>query len=177
MKYQTRLAHLDDIEQISKLIQLSARKLAGKFYKKSTIESALTGAFGVDTQLIKDQTYYLICNKDEMIACGGWSYRKTLFGSDTNNLRDAKKLNPKTKAAKIRAFFIHPEYARQGLGLQLLNLCEEMARKRGFKQAQLMSTLSGIDFYKKNGYQGDEYIDHNMDESNKIKFLPMIKDI
>jgi len=175
MKYHTQLAKLNDIEQISKLIQLSARKLAGQFYKKGTIEGALKGAFGVDSQLITDQTYYLIFNGVEMIGCGGWSYRKTLFGSDTNNLRDAQKLNPKTEAAKIRAFFIHPEYARQGLGLQLLNLCEEMAKQQGFKQTQLMSTLSGIDFYQKNGYQGDEYIYYNMDASNKIKFLPMLK--
>ncbi len=177
MKYKIQLAKLNDIEQISNLIQLSARKLAGQFYKKDTIESALKGAFGVDSQLIKDQTYYLIYDKDQMIACGGWSYRKTLFGSDTNNLRDAQKLNPKTEAAKIRAFFIHPEYARQGLGLQLLNLCEEKAKKQGFKQTQLMSTLSGIGFYKKNDYHGDKYIYHGMNDSNEIKFLPMIKSL
>lgn len=177
MKYKIRLAKLNDIDNITYLIKLSARKLAGLFYNKETVESALKGAFGVDTQLIKDHTYYLICNKKEIIACGGWSFRKTLFGSDTNNLRDAQKLNPKTEAAKIRAFFIHPEYVRQGLGLQLLNLCEERASNQGFKQTQLMSTLSGIDFYKNNGYQGDEYIYHNMDNSNKIKFLPMTKSL
>ena len=173
-----RLAAVDDIEEITKLIQLSARKLGSDFYAKETIESALKGAFGVDTQLIKDKTYYVITTTDyEIIACGGWSFRKTLFGSDTNNTRNAKKLNPKTDAAKIRAFFIHPNHARTGLGYQLLVHCEQKARNQGFKHSQLMSTLSGVDFYKKNGYRGDKYIYHSMNDSGEIKFLPMIKSL
>lgn len=175
MQNHLRLANFDDIDKISQLIQLSARKLGGEFYDKKTIESALQGAFGVDTQLIKDQTYYVIENNDCLIACGGWSYRKTLFGSDTNNLRNPAKLDPQTQAAKIRAFFIHPNFARQGLGNELLKTCESKAKDYGFLQCQLMSTLSGINFYQKNGYQGNGYIYHSMDRDNKIKFLPMTK--
>ena len=172
-----RIATLDDIKSITELINLSARILGGEFYDKSTIELALQGAFGVDTQLIKDQTYFVIEQKKQLIACGGWSYRQTLFGSDSNNLRDPKKIDPKNDPAKIRAFFIHPNYARQGLGNVLLDECESQAARKGFTKCQLMSTLSGIDFYKKNGYQGDEYIYHEMDKNSKIKFLPMNKSL
>lgn len=175
METTLRLATCDDIQEISQLIKLSARKLGGEFYDKSTVEGALKGAFGVDTQLIKDKTYYVIETNKQIIACGGWSYRNTLFGSDTNTIRDPKKLNPKAEAAKIRAFFIHPDLARQGLGKVLLDKCESKAQKYGFIKTQLMSTLSGIAFYKKNGYQGDEYVYHDMGNRKKIKFLPMQK--
>jgi N-acetylglutamate synthase-like GNAT family acetyltransferase len=173
-----RHATVADIKAISQLIKLSARQLGAVFYDSKTIETALTGAFGVDTQLIDDQTYYVISNSNnELIACGGWSYRKTLFGSDSNNIRNSSKLDPANEAAKIRAFFIHPEHARKGLGKQLLNICEQQAKKHGFSQTQLMSTLSGIDFYKKNGYRGEKYIFHPMNTTETIKFLPMTKQL
>lgn len=170
-----RLAKIEEINEISILIKLSARELGGGFYDENTIESALLGAFGVDTQLIKDKTYYVIIQENVIIACGGWSYRKTLFGSDSNNIRNSAKLNPKDEAAKIRAFFIHPNYARQGLGLLLLNQCEQQAINQGFKSTQLMSTLSGVAFYQKNGYIGKKYISHKMNDGNEIQFLPMTK--
>jgi GNAT superfamily N-acetyltransferase len=175
--YKLQLAVMGDVDCISQLIQLSARSLGAAYYQENTIESALKGAFGVDSQLIKDQTYYVILNDDLMIACGGWSFRKTLFGSDTNNIRDPEKLNPITDAAKIRAFFVHPNYARQGLGKMLIDKCEAEAITFGFTQAQLMSTLSGVNFYKKNGYHGTKHIFHNMNDGNKIQFLPMTKNL
>jgi len=172
-----RLAETADTNAIKQLIEVSARKLGGQFYKKTTIEQALKGAFGVDSQLIQDRTYYVVLKQNQFIACGGWSFRKTLFGSDTNNLRNPAKLNPETEAAKIRAFFIHPDYSRQGLGKKLLNICESAAKNHGFKQCQLMATLSGIDFYRKNAYFGDKYIEHSMNKSDKITFLPMQKNL
>lgn len=176
--HNLQLATISDIEHISELIQLSARALGAAYYQQHTIESALKGAFGVDSQLIKDNTYYVIKNNHNlMIACGGWSFRRTLFGSDTNNIRNPEKLNPNNDAAKIRAFFIHPDYSRQGLGKLLVKKCESKAKAHGFTKIQLMSTLSGVDFYKKNGYQGSEYVFHNMNDNSKIKFLPMFKNL
>jgi N-acetylglutamate synthase-like GNAT family acetyltransferase len=175
MMSHLRNATSQDIKAITELIALSARTLGGKYYDKDTIESALKSAFGVDTQLIKDQTYFVIEKEAQLIACGGWSYRKTLFGSDDNNLRDPEKLNPKTDAAKIRAFFIHPDYARQGLGNQIIIKCEQEAIKKGFNSTELMATLSGVSFYKKHGYCGDKTIIHTMNDGNTIEFMPMVK--
>lgn len=170
-----RTATFDDTDDISELIKISARVLGGKFYDTKTIEFALQGAFGVDTQLIKDKSYFVIEDNDKIIACAGWSFRKTLFGSDSNNLRDPEKLNPAKDAAKIRAFFIHPDYARQGLGKILLDTCEKAAQKYGFSKTELMSTLSGVQFYQKNGYHGTKYINHDMGKNHFIRFLPMHK--
>ncbi len=175
MKYLLRLAEHSDSESITTLIKLSARKLGVEFYQPEIIESALKGAFGVDTQLIKDRTYYVIEDNKNLIACGGWSFRKTLFGSDSNNSRDSAKLNPETEAAKIRAFFIHPDYARLGLGKTLLNTCEQQVQQAGFRETQLMSTLSGIKFYEKNGYIGKKFTMHKMNDGTDIKFFPMNK--
>ncbi len=170
-----RYAKLEDVDAITYLIALSARQLGGQFYDKNTIESALKSAFGVDTQLIKDQTYFVIEKDFQLIACGGWSFRKTLFGSDDNNLRNPEKLNPNKEAAKIRAFFIHPEFSRQGLGHKIIKNCELEAIKKGFNQTELMATLSGVDFYKKHGYHGDKTIIHTMNDGNTIEFMPMVK--
>ena len=172
-----RLAHLEDTDEITKLIETSARVLGGEFYDKKTIEKALKGAFGVDTQLIKDKTYYLISQDNKLVACGGWSFRETLFGSDAIENRSPRKLDVKTESAKIRAFFIHPKYARQGLGKIILEQCETEAIKQGFTSIQLMSTLSGVKFYEKNGYIGKNHIFHKMDNKSPIKFLPMQKDL
>ena len=172
---ELRYAKLSDINAITKLIALSARTLGGEFYKNDTIESALKSAFGVDTQLIKDQTYFVIEKNLQLIACGGWSYRKTLFGSDNSNLRDPEKLNSKTGTAKIRAFFIHPDYARQGFGTQIIKHCEQEASKHGFNTIELMGTLSGVSFYEKHGYHGDKTIAYTMNDNSSIEFLPMMK--
>ncbi len=172
---QLRNAQLEDVEAITKLIALSVRQLGGQFYDKSTIESALKSAFGVDTQLIKDGTYFVIEKEAQLIACGGWSYRKTLFGSDDNNLRNPERLNPQTDAAKIRAFFIHPDFARKGLGNQIIQHCEQEAIKHGFHSTELMGTLSGVSFYQKHGYKGNKTIIHTMNDGNTIEFLPMKK--
>ena len=170
-----RLANKDDTDEISILIENSARVLGGEFYDIKTIEKALKGAFGVDSQLIKDKTYYLIHQNKQLVACGGWSYRETLFGSDTVENRSPRKLDVKSEAAKIRAFFIHPKFARQGLGKLILEQCESEAKRYGFTHIQLMSTLSGVDFYKKNGFIGKEHIIHKMENNSSIKFLPMNK--
>ena len=66
-----------------------------------------------------------------LIGCGGWSYRRTLFGGDARLGRDAGTLDPNTDAAKIRAFFIDPAAARQGIGSALLERCEAEARRHG----------------------------------------------
>ncbi len=177
MKHNLRLAQVSDSDGISNLIKLSARELGGKFYTSQTIESALKGAFGLDSQLIEDQSYYVIESNTQIIACGGWSFRKTLFGSNSNKLRNSNKLNPKTDSAKIRAFFIHPDFSRLGLGKVILSTCETQAKTHGFAKCQLMATLSGIDFYHKNAYRGKDYVYHHMDDKNKIEFLPMSKTI
>lgn len=175
MQYLIRKASLNDCNKIEELITISARGLSINDYTSEQIEGALSGAFGLDTQLIRDGTYFVAEADELMVGCGGWSRRKTLFGSDKRKSRDSAKLNPETDAAKIRAFFIHPEWARKGIGKAILERCESEAKLYGFHSLELMSTLPGVKFYRSCGFIGTEQIEYKLPSGTLITFLPMGK--
>jgi GNAT superfamily N-acetyltransferase len=170
-----RNATLADKPALEALIALSARELSKGDYTPEQIEGALRGAFGVDTQLIRDGTYFIVEIDGALAGCGGWSRRRTLFGSDARAERDASELDPRTDAAKIRAFFIHPDYARRGVGRAILDHCEADARAYGFTRFELMATLPGVRLYRACGYEGVERIRYPVGEGVEIEFVPMTK--
>ena len=155
MDYTLRKATLDDRPAIEELIKLSARGLSRADYSDEQIEGAIRTVFGVDTNLIEDDTYFVVESDGELIGCGGWSKRRTLFGGDQYTTRDESELDPKTEPARIRAFFVHPEHARKGIARAILAACESEAKAAGFCALELMATLPGIKFYEANGYQGN----------------------
>src|SRR5277367_1204860 len=122
MPFSIRAATLADVPSLDALIARSARGLSTQEYRPAQIEGALRGAFGVDSQLLADQTYFVVEDAGEIVACGGWSFRSTLFGGDARSGRDSSTLDPKTQAAKIRAFFVDPGHARRGIGSMLLSI-------------------------------------------------------
>ena len=136
------------------------RVLQAGDYSPAQLEGALGNVFGVDTQLIADRTYYVIDDTSQperrIVACGGWSKRRTLFGSDLALERSDSLLNPSVDPAKIRAFFIHPDWARMGLGTELLSACESAARKAGFDHFELGATLTGERLFSARGYRAGE---------------------
>jgi GNAT superfamily N-acetyltransferase len=170
-----RKAALPDVPQIQALIARSARGLSANDYRSSQIEGALRGAFGVDTQLLADQTYFVAEEDGRLVACGGWSFRSTLFGGDARSGRDSSKLDPLTQAAKIRAFFVDPTSARRGIGTLLLERCENEARSHGFLQAELMATLPGVKLYAARGYIGGAMVHFDVGAGESIEFIPMRK--
>ncbi|MCY0386834.1 GNAT family N-acetyltransferase [Robbsia sp. Bb-Pol-6] len=147
-----RLARLDDVPAIMGLIEASVRELQAEDYTPEQREGALGAVFGVDRQLIRDGTYYVAEVDGELVGCGGWSRRKTLFGADAAAQRDDSALVPGVDPARIRAFFISPRYARRGLGTRLLAGCEGAAREFGFTELQLGATLTGLKLYARYGY-------------------------
>jgi GNAT superfamily N-acetyltransferase len=159
------------------LIARSARGLSTADYRSEQIEGALQGAFGVDSQLIEDGTYFVVEEDGVIVGCGGWSFRKTLFGGDKRRERDAAELDPRTDAAKIRAFFVDPTHARRGIGTMLLDKCEAEAQRRGFSRVELMSTLPGIRLYCARGYTGVEQVQYEVSPGVVIEFLPMSKQL
>jgi GNAT superfamily N-acetyltransferase len=175
MPYAIRLATRADIPRLGDLIALSARELGKHDYRPEQIEGALRGAFGVDTQLIDDGTFFVVELDDRIVACGGWSYRRTLFGGDSRAERDAAELDPKVDAAKIRAFFVHPEHARRGIGRALLERCETEARARRFSRLELMGTLPGVRLYEAFGYQAGTMVRYPLAPGVTIEFVPMHK--
>jgi GNAT superfamily N-acetyltransferase len=170
-----RKATLDDVPRIEALIARSARGLSKADYRPSQIEGALRGAFGVDTQLLADETYFVAEEDGRLVGCGGWSYRSTLFGSDARTDRDSSTLDPRTQAAKIRAFFIDPDSARRGIGSRLLEHCEQEARANGFARVELMATLPGVKLYAARGYIGADMVRFDVGRGECIEFIPMQK--
>jgi GNAT superfamily N-acetyltransferase len=172
-----RVATLEDREALRVLIDRSARELSRSDYRAEQVEGALQGAFGVDSQLIEDGTYFVVEAGTAIVGCGGWSYRRTLFGGDKRPARDSGVLDPRTDPAKIRAFFVDPAYARKGIGTLLLQKCESEARQRGFTRVELMSTLPGVRLYSARGYSGVERVQYDVAPGVAIEFVPMSKAI
>ncbi|HTK81697.1 MAG TPA: GNAT family N-acetyltransferase [Bacteroidota bacterium] len=176
MNYIIRKATMDDCGPIEKLIGLSARGLSPE-YTSGQVEAALLGAFGVDTVLISDQTYFVAEAGSRLVGCGGWSKRKTLFGGDSHTTRDSALLDPTHEAAKIRAFFIHPAWARQGIARTILSACEAEAAAHGFTSLELMSTLPGEKLYTACGFEKMEPVKYTLSGGVEIEFVPMKKRI
>jgi len=172
-----RKATLDDVPQIEALIARSARGLSAADYRPAQVEGALRGAFGVDTQLLADRTYFAAEENSRLVGCGGWSYRSTLFGGDRRAGRDPSTLDPRTQAAKIRAFFVDPAEARRGIGSLLLEHCENEARAHGFQHVELMATLPGVRLYAARGYVGSAMVHFQVAEGETIEFIPMRKSL
>ena len=160
MNFTIRKATPADQTEIEKLIAESVRGLSRDDYDARQIELSIKTVFGVDTELIADETYFVAEAEDgRMAGCGGWSRRKTLYGASRYaQSRDSELLDPESDAAKIRAFFIHPDFARQGVGTLILEACEREARAQGFQAAEMMATLPGVKLYAARGYTGDEEV-------------------
>ncbi len=166
-----------DAADISKLIAESARELGKSDYSDDVIEAALKSAWGLDTQLVADGTYFLAHVDGELAACGGWSFRRTLFGSDGRSSRDDSRLSPGVDPARIRAFFVRPKFARQGLGARLLAHCEQQARDAGFLTLSLGATAGGKRLYGAFGFVEGEPIDFDLGGGLTIQIIPMSKTI
>ena len=173
-----RLANNSDLNILNELITLSARELSRDVYSEQEIEGAIQYIFGVDTELVDDKTYFVIEKDGEIAGCGGWSKRKTLFGGNQFSGREESLyLDPAKDAAKIRAFFIHPKFARQGLGSMLLEYCEQEAKLNGFTRLEMMATLPGIKLYKSFDYKAisDELV--MLPNHVPLKFVRMAKNL
>jgi GNAT superfamily N-acetyltransferase len=173
--YELRKAALQDRDALETLIARSVRRLGAQDYTAEQIEGALRGAFGVDTQLIQDGTYFVVESEGRIVGCGGWSHRRTLFGGDSHTERSAAELDPCVEPGKIRAFFVAPEHARKGIGTMILNHCEDDARSLGFSRMELMATLPGARLYAQHGYLSGSPIQYELSPGLKIEFLPMSK--
>jgi N-acetylglutamate synthase-like GNAT family acetyltransferase len=162
-----RLAKARDIPWLRELIEASVRGLQARDYSPAQLEAALRTVYGVDTQLIADGTYFAAESVDDagakssgtelsgtpvLVGCGGWSKRKTLYGGDQFAGREDSLLDPARDAAKIRAFFVHPAWARRGIGGMILKACEMAAWAAGFRRLEMGATLTGVPFYRAKGY-------------------------
>ncbi len=179
MNYSIRKATLNDQTEIDNLIAESVRGLSREDYDERQIELSIKSVFGIDTELITDETYFVAEADDgKIVGCGGWSRRKTLYGASVySNSRDSNLLDPERDAAKIRAFFIHPRFARKGIGSAILEACEREAKSHGFKIAEMMATLPGVKLYAVCGYARSEQCKVPVGENIDIICVKMRKDL
>ena len=174
-----RLATAVDIPALDQLIETSVRTLQRDDYTPEQIAGALGTVLGLDTQLVADKTYFIAEARAGcahfLAGCGGWSKRKTLFGSDRAEVREPELLDPKTDAAKIRAFFIHPAFARRGIGSKILEASESAARFAGFARFEMGATLTGVPLYLARGYEIVERIEVPLDNGRALPVIRMVK--
>jgi len=169
-----------DIPVIEDLIDLSVRTLQRQDYSQAQIESALGTVLGVDSALIADGTYFVLeaisdGGKPAIVGCGGWSRRKTLFGGDRASGREDGLLDPLQDSAKIRALFVHPDWARRGIGSRILTACESAAIEAGFRNFELGATLTGERLFTARGYAAIERIEVALANGASLPVIRMSK--
>jgi len=186
-QFHLRVATPADVPVLRKLIAASVRGLQAQDYSREQLEAALETVYGVDSQLIEDGTYFAVealsakqspASADALIVgCGGWSKRRTLFGGDVWSGREDTLLDPHREAAKIRAFFVHPEWARHGIGSIILDACESAAKASGFGQLEMGATLTGVPFYRARNYVELESIQVPLRDGLSLPIVRMAKSI
>lgn len=156
--FSNRVAGEADIPAIREVMAQASDALQRPFLTPEQLAASIH-FMGLDTQLIADRTYFVIEQQGRIAGCGGWSRRATLFGGDASaEKRDVRLLDPATEAAKVRAMYTHPDFARRGIGRHMLALCEAAARDAGFARVELMATLSGEPLYTACGYRPIERV-------------------
>jgi GNAT superfamily N-acetyltransferase len=147
-----RIATLGDLDALHTLMGRAIACNQSAFLTSAQV-AVSDKVMGLDSQLVRDGTYFLIERGDRIAGCGGWSFRATLYGGDDSVVaREPALLDPATDAAKVRAMYTDPDFIRQGIGRWILALCEDAARRAGFKKVELMGTAAGIPLYRAQGY-------------------------
>ena len=168
-----RLATAEDLPALRELIPISARELSRGYYSPEQTESAILYVFGPDSRLIADGTYFAAEEDGTLAGCGGWSRRRTLYGGDQMKAQEDPLLDPATEAARIRAFFVHPAFARRGVGSGILEACMDAARAAGFRRMELASTLPGVPLYEAFGFEARERIEVPMPDGLTLPVIRM----
>ena len=171
-----RLATEADIPALEVLIPLSVRSLQAAHYSPAQMEAALGPVFGVDRQLIRDGTYFVVEDAEQIVGCGGWSKRMAVFGGDRARSGEDEWIDPIRDPARIRAFFVHPDWARRGVGSVLLAACEDAIREAGFHRIVMVATLAGEPLYAAFGYQVEERYEVPMRDGLRLPVVRMAKD-
>lgn len=168
-----RLANHADIDTLQDLIARSGRALSAGYYSPQQADALIRHVFGIDTQLIEDRSYFLVEDAGRIVACGGWSGRRTLFGGDQAKHGADPRLDPATEPARIRAFFVEPAQARSGHARTILDACLAAARMAGFSAIELAATLPGEPFYRRFGFTEDERFEIELPGAIRIPLVRM----
>lgn len=170
-----KIAQSSDVPAISSLMRLSIDRLQVDYLTPQQVKASHAG-MGLDTQLIEDGTYFCVWNDNQIVGCGGWSFRATLYGGNHSAGRDAASLDPAVDRARIRAMYTHPAFVRRGIGRRILDASELAAKAAGFKSLEMAATLAGEPFYRRCGY----VVESRWEDKNgtvPVPLLTMVKRI
>ena len=173
--WRPRPAQERDIPAIADLIPRSARELQAPYYTAAQMDAAIGTVFGVDTQLVRDGTYFVVESEGRVVGCGGWSRRLSVCGGDKGRQGEDPELDPRTEPARIRAFFVDPAFARRGIGRSLMDTCERAIRDAGFANILILSTLAGEPLYAASGYRVTGRNDMEMEGGLRLPVVRMEK--
>lgn len=166
-----------DVPQLTALVEHSVRQLSDGFYNDEQVASSLVHVFGVDSNLIHDGSYFVLEQHGTIVAAGGWSDRQTLFGGDQFATRGDGRLDATSEAARIRAFYVHPDHSRRGYAKRLLGICSAAAQRARFARLSLMATMPGEPLYRALGFVPGERIEYRMPDGVTLPMLPMTRSI
>ena len=175
--WQLRLALESDVPELEPLIPLSVRCLQAPYYAQTQMEAALGSVFGVDRQLIRDGTYFVAESNGEIVGCGGWSRRHSLYGGDCHRVGEDPLLDPLHDAARVRAFFVHPAWARRGIGRAIMVACEQAIIAAGFQRVEIVATLAGEPLYAAFGYAVVERYEIRMRDGLSLPVVRMTRSL
>lgn len=175
--FSHRIATLDDLGALHKVMARSIAQNQSDFLTPEQIVAS-NKVMGLDSQLVRDGTYFMVESGDRVAGCGGWSFRATLYGGDESVVaREPERLDPATDAAKVRAMYTDPDFTRQGVGSLILSLCEDAARQAGFARVELMATAAGVPLYRAQGYESVEDLQFAHIDGVEVPLLRMEKRI
>ncbi len=178
MELGLRVAQERDIPALEALIPLSVRTLQAAYYTAAQMDAAIGPVFGVDRELIRDGTYFVVEHAQLLVGAGGWSKRQSLYGSDAGRATGGSALlDPSRDPARIRAFYVHPEWARRGIGARILTACEQAIARAGFASVELAATLAGEPLYAARGYASAERYDIPLAGGLTLPVVRMAKDL
>lgn len=174
MTFSHRLAIERDIAALTSLMEGAIRELLKPHLTPDQLEASFE-IMGLDSQLIEDRTYFVVEEQGRIAGCGGWSRRATHFGSDHSPGRDARPLDPASEAARVRAMYTHPDFARRGVGRLILSLCEARAAEAGFASVELVATMAGLPLYRACGYADVEALEERSSKGVTVPLMRMRK--
>jgi GNAT superfamily N-acetyltransferase len=172
-----RLATIEDLAALREVMRRSIENLQAGFLTREQVRVSHT-VMGLDTQLVRDGTYFIVESEGRIAGCGGWSWRSTLYGGDESMVsREPEPLDPATDAARIRAMYTDPDFARRGVGRMVIRLCEEAASRAGFHKTTMMATMAGVPLYKACGYVEIEPVLSAPVDGVQVPLVRMEKDL
>jgi len=174
---ELRVATPEDATQVEALMKESTAALFPSFYDDEQTASAVRFVAEIDPMLLEDGTYFAIESGDELVACGGWSRRNKLYTGSGDASDDARLLDSSHEPARVRAMFVRSDRTRRGLGRQILEACEAMARREGFTRLVLGATLPGVPLYRAFGFQPVEEIQVTLPDGATLACMTMEKSI